>query len=221
MRFPSVRALIKGHFFAGLLVVIPVGVIVWIVTSALQALWTLHDVLPESMQPSAYLSNPNAIDALNGLMALAAALVLLLSISVLGWFSKQYLGTKALELFAELINRIPVIRSVYSALDQLLRAFTSGKGGQQFSRVVYIEYPAKGFGRCLCDRGRTRTRSPEKHLNVSSHHSQPHMGFHLIVAESEVRDTQMRVEERSFFRLGSQPGGPGSAMAEGREGPCH
>ena len=215
MRFPSVRALIKGHFFAGLLVVIPVGVIVWIVTSALQALWTLHDVLPESMQPSAYLSNPNAIDALNGLMALAAALVLLLSISVLGWFSKQYLGTKALELFAELINRIPVIRSVYSALDQLLRAFTSGKGGQQFSRVVYIEYPRKGIWALAFVTGAARGPAvPEKHLNVFIPTTpNPTSGFHLIVAESEVRDTQMRVEEafKVLLSLGiAQPGGPGS-----------
>ena len=144
-QIPALGKLLKSYFFAGILVLIPLGVIAWILAGALGALWRLHELLPDAWQPENYLPDPGLARLLNVAFVIVAVLVLATGVSVLGWVSRQYLGRKALDFIGEeIIQRIPVVRSVYSALDQLLRTLAAG-GGQQFNRVVYVEYPRKGI----------------------------------------------------------------------------
>jgi uncharacterized membrane protein len=196
---------LKSHFFTGLLVVIPLGVIAWILIAALGALWRVHEILPESWRPDTVLGDTSFATLLNLVLTLALALVLAIGISFLGWVSKQYLGKKALEMIGGLIQRIPVIRSVYSALDQLLRTLAAG-GGQQFSRVVYIEYPRKGVWALAFVTGPAQGPAvPSRHLNVYVPTTpNPTSGFHLIVSEDEVRESHLKVEEafKTLLSLG-------------------
>jgi uncharacterized membrane protein len=133
-----------------------------------------------------------------------------LGISFLGWVSKQYLGQKILELIAFLIQRIPVVRTVYSALDQLLKTVAAG-GGKQFSRVVYVEFPRAGCWTLAFVTGRAKVPgSNSPHLNVFVPATpNPTSGFYLIVAEQDVREAGMSVEEafKAILSLGiaSQP----------------
>ncbi|MGK5083563.1 DUF502 domain-containing protein [Bdellovibrionota bacterium FG-1] len=201
--------LLKRHFFAGLLVVIPLGVISWIGLSVLAALWRLHEWLPDAWQPERFFQDPTFASLFNLVLTVGATLVLASGISALGWASKQYLGMKLLHLVADLIQRIPVIRGVYSALDQLLRTFAAS-GSQQFSRVVYLEYPRKGLLAIAFVTSPARGPSiPPKHLNVYVPTTpNPTSGFHLIVPESEVVETQMSVENafKTLLSLGiAQP----------------
>ncbi len=179
---------LKNHFFAGLLVLIPLGVIAWILVFIFRLLWSVHLILPEPLRPQ------NGL--LNALMTLGLSCFLMIAISLLGWASKHYLGEKVLEFIGEIIQRIPVIRSIYSALDQLLRTLAVG-GGQQFNRVVYIEYPRKGIWALAFVTGpATGPAVPESHLNVYIPTTpNPTSGFHLIVPEAEVRESQLKVEE--------------------------
>ena len=63
---------------------------------------------------------------------LLLAAVLALGISLVGWVSKQLIGQKLIDyVAAHVIQRIPVLRSVYNALEQLLRTLAQG-GGHQF-----------------------------------------------------------------------------------------
>src|SRR4051794_28393766 len=110
-RLPNLVTLIRGHFFSGLLIVIPIGVIAWILGAALGALWRLHEFLPESWQPEKFLDDGNLAFLINLAFTVGSALVLAMGLSVLGWVSKQFLGQKLLELVAEIIQRIPVVRS--------------------------------------------------------------------------------------------------------------
>lgn len=196
---------LRNHFFAGLLVLTPLGVIAWILISVLRSLWRVHLILPQSLRPENFLVDPHVVTFLNLLLTLGLACIFGIAISVLGWSSKQYLGKKALELIGELIRRIPVIRSVYSSLDQLLRTLAAG-GGQQFSRVVYIEYPRKGIWALAFVTGPAIGPAvPVGHLNVYVPTTpNPTSGFHLIVPENEVRESQMRVEEafKTILSLG-------------------
>lgn len=199
-------ALLKRHFFAGLLVLAPLGVIAWICVSAIGFLWRLHELLPASWQPETMFSgDPQGEAVFNGVFMLSASLVLALAISGLGWASKQYLGEKLLDLVGHLIERIPVIRGVYSALNQLLKTLAAG-GGQQFSRVVYLEYPRKGIWAIAFVTSPARGYGvPPGHLNVYVPTTpNPTSGFHLIVPESEVRESHMRVEDafKTLLSLG-------------------
>ncbi len=214
--FPRIGQLLKTYFFAGLLVIIPFGVIGWILVFVINALWGLRDWLPDEWKPESFLSDPTHATLLNIVFTLAATLVLALGVSILGWVSGQFLGKKLLDLLGDVIERIPIVRSVYSALDQLLRTMASG-GGQQFSRVVYVEYPRKGVWALAFVTGPARGPNvPGGHLNIYVPTTpNPTSGFHLIVPESEVRESQMRVEDafKTILSLGiaQPPQRPGSA----------
>lgn len=199
----------RKHFFAGVLVAIPIGVIIWILAWVLSALWSFQDLLPRSWRPDSYVENPALAFLVNAAFTLGITAFLALNLSALGWASKQLIGEKILQLIGILIQRIPVIRSIYSALDQLLRAMTAG-GGQQFSRVVYIEYPRKGVWALAFVTGPAKgPAAPPDHLNVFLPATpNPTSGFHLIVPESDIRESNMKVEEafKTILSLGlAQP----------------
>jgi uncharacterized membrane protein len=212
-RLPNFTGLLKKHFLAGILVIIPLAVIAWILLAALGWLWTFHELLPEAWQPENFLHHNQALATLvNLVFTLAVAFVVAIGVSFLGWISRQFLGQKLLEFIGEIIQHIPVIRSVYSALDQLLRTIAAG-GGQQFSRVVYVEWPRKGIWAIAFVTGPAKgPGAPPNHLNIFVPTTpNPTAGFHMLIPESEVRESQMRVEEafKTILSLGiAQPEGP-------------
>ena len=215
-KIPQLSSLIRSHFFSGMLVGLPLGVIAWISLSVLQTLWMLPHILPESWRPEFWISDSNLAELVNAIIVFALAGCLVLLISLLGWISTQYLGRKALDGLGHLIQRIPVLRSIYSALDQLLRTFTSGSG-QQFNRVVYIEYPRKGCWTLAFVTGTARNpQAPGQFLNVYVPTTpNPTSGFHLIIDETEVKDSGMNVEEafRTILSLGIAQ--PSASSSEG------
>lgn len=224
-RLPNFSALLRKHFFAGLLVVIPLVVIGWILGAAMGTLWRLQELLPLAWRPEAWIEDPGMAFLFNLLFTVGVALVLALFVSILGWASKQYLGEKVLEIIGGIIQRIPVVRSIYSALDQLLRTMASG-GGQQFSRVVYVEYPRKGMWTLAFVTGPAKGPAvPPGHLNIYVPTTpNPTSGFHLLVAENEVRESQMKVEEafRTILSLGiAQPTGASSGTRLEKGTPPH
>jgi uncharacterized membrane protein len=218
---PDFGALLRRHFFAGLLILIPIAVIAWILLSVLGSLWSLHEYVPDAWKPDEF-GDPRVAFFLNLLFTFAAAVTFASFVSIVGWASKQFLGQKILELIAEGIQRIPVIRSVYSALDQLLRTMAAG-GGQQFNRVVYIEYPRRGVWALAFVTAPARGPAvPPNHLNVYVPTTpNPTSGFHLIVPESDVRESHLKVEDafKTILSLGiAQNPGPAAAAPDGGRG---
>jgi len=205
-RLPRIGALLRSHFLSGLMVVTPFGVVLWLAFVALRAMWGLRELLPRAWRPEAWLPDPTTAFLVDLAIALSAVLALALAVSLVGWVSKQLLGQKMLDYVAEhVIQRIPVLRSVYGALEQLLRTLAQG-GGHQFRRVVYVEYPRKGVFALAFVTGPARAPGlPEGYLNVYVPTTpNPTSGFHLIVAEAEVRPSDLSVEEafRTILSLG-------------------
>jgi uncharacterized membrane protein len=209
MPLSRVTSLLKSHFLAGLFVLIPLAVISWLLLGALDALWGLKKLLPLAWQPESFLEDPALVILFNVIFTLGGAVILAFAVSMLGWASKQYLGQKMLEGISDLIQRIPVIRSIYGALDQLLKTLAAS-GGSQFSRVVYVEYPRKGVWALAFVTGPARARGiPPGHLNVYVPTTpNPTSGFHLLVPEAEVKDSHLKVEDafKTILSLGiAQP----------------
>jgi len=202
---PKIGSLIRSHFFSGMLVALPFAVIFWMATYILNTLWNLHKILPIEWQPEFWLADPTQAYLFNALIVVGLSLVLVLLVSALGWVSTQYLGRKFLHFLSEVIQHIPVLRSVHSALDQLLRTLASG-GGQQFNRVVYVEYPRKGVWVIAFVTGPVRGgQLPPHHVNVYVPTTpNPTSGFHLMVHESEIKESGMKVEEafKTILSLG-------------------
>lgn len=205
--------LLKSHFFTGLLVLIPFGVIGWIVATTLQLVWGITDFFPNEWQPERYLESEILRTVLKAAFTFAALFLLALGISLLGFTSKHYLGIKLLELISEFIQKIPVLRSIYGALDQLLKTLASG-GGQQFSRVVYVEYPRKGVWTLAFVTGPHQPLAKnllqgKSYVNLYVPTTpNPTSGFYLIASEDEICESTMRVEDafKTILSLGiAQP----------------
>jgi uncharacterized membrane protein len=167
----------------------------------LRVLWGFQEFLPEEWRPERLVQDPGLAVLFNAVFTVGVAFLVALGISFLGWVSKLYLGQKFLEGLAEVIQRIPVIRTVYSALDQLLRTIAAG-GGQQFNRVVYVEYPRRDSWTIAFVTGTTRMPGQtETYLNLYVPTTpNPTSGFYLIIAERDVREAKMSVEE-AFKRI--------------------
>lgn len=188
--------LLRAHFFAGVLIIIPIAVIGWLLLAALGTIWALQEVLPLAWRPENYLPNAFLVLLVKLAFTIACALVLALGISTLGWASKQFLGGKILRMIGDFIQKIPILRSIYSALDQLLKTLAAN-GDQQFNRVVYFEYPRKGVWVIAFVTGPAKsTAFPSGYLNIYVPTTpNPTSGFHLIVPETEVRDSNLKVED--------------------------
>jgi uncharacterized membrane protein len=209
-QLPKVNSLMKRHFLGGLLVVIPFGAAVWILATGVEIVWGLQELLPDQWKPENFLRDESLILIFRGLFVISMTLTFALAVSILGWMSKQFLGKKVLRFVSDgFILRIPIVRSIYGALDQLLRAMAAGEG-QQFNRVVYVPFPHKDcWAIGFVTGAASGPNLPDGYLNVFVPATpNPTSGFHLIVKEADVRDANMRVEEafRTILSLGiAQP----------------
>ena len=66
----------------------------------------------------------------------------LLFITIIGWISLSFLGKKFFELFNNILKKIPILRTIYSAIGQMTESFTKSENKQK--SVVLLEYPRKG-----------------------------------------------------------------------------
>lgn len=197
--------LLKRNFLAGLFVLIPFGVIAWILVSIISVVWRLHGFFPRDWVPV-------ESTFLDVMFTLATLLIIATAISFLGWLSKHYLGRKMISFAGEVVGHIPVLRSVYSALDQLLKTISTDSTSQ-FNRVVYVEYPRKGCWTLAFVTGAARGPAvPENHLNIYVPTTpNPTSGFYLIVPESDVRESHLQVEDafKNILSLGLAQGTSG------------
>lgn len=198
--------LFRRHLLTGIFVLIPFAVVAWILTKIFAAISTLHLLIPEPWKPIYYFDEVTA-QLINFGITLGLAAVFLFFLAVLGWFSKNILGAKILSFASELVQRIPVVRAIYSSLNQLLKTMATGDK-QQFSRVVYLEYPRKGTWVLAFVTGEAHSPlggKTDTFLNVYVPTTpNPTSGFHLIVDEEDVRDSNLSVEDafKTILSLG-------------------
>lgn len=198
-------SLFRRHFLTGVFVLIPFVVVAWILGKIFAALWTLHLLIPEEWKPI-YHFDPIVAQLLNFAATVGLTLIFAFLVSSLGWFSKKILGARVLSFLSRIVQRIPVVRAVFTSLSQLLKTMASGDE-QQFSRVVYLEYPRAGTWALafVTSSARSPLGDGERYINVYVPTTpNPTSGFHLIVAESSVRDSHMSVEDafKTILSLG-------------------
>jgi uncharacterized membrane protein len=198
--------LLRRHFLAGVFVLIPFAVVAWILNKILSALWTLHLLIPEDWKPIHYF-DPFIAELLNIALTIGITIIAMVLVSMLGWSSKRIIGARVLRFLSYLVQKIPVVRAIYSSLNQLLKTMAAGDK-QQFSRVVYIEYPRAGSWALAFVTGDAHVPAEfgkKRHLNVYVPTTpNPTSGFHLIVAEADVRDSGLSVENafKTILSLG-------------------
>ncbi len=126
----SVFARIRNNFIAGIVVLIPIGITLYLTLAIVKV---SSKILPKEINPNNYL--PYNIPGIEIVIAL-------LLITLIGWLSLSFIGKKLLNIFDNILNKIPVLRTIYSAFSQVLETFTKSKVSKK--NVVLVEYPRKG-----------------------------------------------------------------------------
>ena len=126
----SVFTRIRNNFIAGIVVLIPIGITLYLTLAIVKV---SSKILPKEINPNNYL--PYNIPGIEIIIAL-------LLITLIGWLSLSFIGKKLLNIFDNILNKIPILRTIYSAFTQMLETFTSNKVSKK--NVVLVEYPRKG-----------------------------------------------------------------------------
>ena len=126
----SIFSRIRNNFIAGIVALIPIGITLYLTLFIIKLSTNL---IPKEINPNNYL--PFDIPGLEILIAL-------ILITFVGWLSLSFLGKKFFELFNSILKKIPILRTIYSAIGQMTESFT--KNDNDKSSVVLLEYPRKG-----------------------------------------------------------------------------
>lgn len=128
----GIGARLRRYFFTGIIVTAPIFITLW------GAWWFLNfvdaliaGILPPEYNPNSYL--PFAIPG-TGLVITAV------SLTVIGWFARNFLGRQIIRLSEFIVSRVPVIGMIYNAIKQVLE-MTIGTQSTAFREVVLIQYP--------------------------------------------------------------------------------
>jgi len=127
----SVFSKIRNNFIAGIVVLIPIGITLYLTLFLIRI---SGQIIPKEINPNNYL--PFDIPGIEILMAI-------LIITLIGWISLSFLGKKFFELFNNILKKIPILRTIYSAIGQMTETFTKSDGKQK--SVVLLEYPRKAI----------------------------------------------------------------------------
>ena len=104
----SVLARLRNNFIAGVVVLIPIGITVYL---TLLITKISSKILPKELNPNHYL--PYNIPGVE-------IIISIILITFIGWLSLSIIGKKLLEIFNNILKRIPILRTIYSAFEQML-----------------------------------------------------------------------------------------------------
>ena len=126
----SLFSRLRNNFIAGIVVSIPIGITIYLTLFVMRV---SSKLIPKEINPNNYL--PFDIPGLEILIAL-------LLITIIGWLSLSFIGKKFFDLFNSILKKIPILRTIYSAIGQMTESFTKTDNKQK--SVVLLEYPRKG-----------------------------------------------------------------------------
>ena len=126
---------LRRWLFAGLLVLMPLIITVWVLEWVVTSLDKTLTILPAHWQPQALLGMH-----IPGFGVVFALLVLL----VLGALASNFIGNRLVGWWHGLLGRIPVVRSIYNAVKQVSDTLFSEKGNA-FRQAVLVQWPREGM----------------------------------------------------------------------------
>jgi uncharacterized membrane protein len=190
-RKPGIMARLRNYFFTGLVVAAPIGLTVYITRWFVELIDTWFvPIVPAQYRPEAFI--PFGIPGLG----LIIAVILL---TLLGAFTANFFGRTILNFAERLVDRMPVIRSIYGAIKQIFETVIS-QSTTSFREVGLIEYPRKGIYTIVFVTSQERARiSVPLGLDLISVFlpttPNPTSGFLLYVPREDVTVLDVTIEE--------------------------
>ena len=186
----SIFAKLRNNFIAGVVVLIPIGITLYLTLFIIKI---SSKVIPKEINPNNYL--PFDIPGVEILIAI-------IIITFIGWLSLSFLGKKFFELFNNILKKIPILRTIYSAIGQMTESFTKTDNKQK--SVVLLEYPRKGVWAVGFatkeNEGLIKEKIKEDLINVFVPTTpNPTSGFLLLVPKKDLIFLDISFEQASKF----------------------
>ena len=186
----SILGRLRNYFIAGIVVLVPIGITLYLTRFFISI---SSKLIPSELNPNSYL--PFAIPGLEILLAI-------IFITIIGSLSLSFIGKKILKIFNDILKRIPILRTIYSAIGQMTETLAPKKGSKK--SVVLVEYPRKGswavgFATREND-GEISKKTDTNLINVFVPTTpNPTSGFLLMFPKDEIIYLDMTFEEASKF----------------------
>ncbi|NIY78558.1 DUF502 domain-containing protein [Celeribacter sp. HF31] len=205
-RKPGLFAHLRAAFLTGLVVVAPIGLtayVIWTVIGWVDG-WVLTFV-PSGYHPDAlinrFLGYTDPGEQIHINLRGAGVVIFLIFTVVVGWIAKGLVGRSLIRWAENLVDRTPVVRSIYNGVKQIAETVFS-QSGTSFDKACLIEYPRRGIWAIgfvsTNAKGEVARRTPEdeKYLSVFVPTTpNPTSGFLLFFPESDVILLDMTVED--------------------------
>ena len=195
----SITARLRNYFITGIVVLVPIGITLYLTRFFIMI---SSKLIPAEINPNNYL--PVLIPGLEIILAI-------IFITLIGYLSLSFIGKKILQLFNDLLKRIPILRTIYSAIGQMAETLAPKRKSKK--SVVLVEYPRKGswaVGFATKDnKGEISKRTNQKLVNVFIPTTpNPTSGFLLMFPKEDIIFLDMNFEEASKFIVSAGTSNP-------------
>jgi uncharacterized membrane protein len=186
----SLTLKLRNYFFTGVIVLIPIGFTLYLSKFLINFSTKL---VPSGLNPNTYL--PYAIPGIEIILTI-------IFITIVGGLSLTFIGKKFLQIIDDLFKRMPILRTIYSAIGQMTDSFREQEGNKK--SVVLVEYPRKGswaVGFATKENtGEIKTKTNINLVNVFVPTTpNPTSGFLLMIPKEDLIFLDMTFEEASKF----------------------
>ena len=190
---------LRNYFITGIVVLVPIGITLYLTKFFISI---SSNLIPKEINPNSYL--PFSIPGLEILLSI-------IFITIIGGLSLSFIGKKILQFFNHTLKKIPILRTIYSAIGQMTESLAPKKGNKK--SVVLIEYPRKGtwaVGFATKDnKGEISDKTNSELVNVFVPTTpNPTSGFLLMFPKSEIIYLDMSFEEASKFIVSAGTSNP-------------
>ena len=192
MTHEKTKHTLKTYFFTGILVTAPVAITLYLGLELFK--WVDSSVvhfIPAKYNPETYL--PYGLPGLG-------VLVLVLALILIGMLAVNIFGRWLVGIGQKIIERIPVVSGIYSALKKLFETLLGQGGTSAFRKAVLVEYPRKGvwtiaFLTAPVYEGFKKLLSNDMVTVYVPTTPNPTSGFMLYVPKKEVKELDIRVDD--------------------------
>lgn len=194
-------ASLRTSFITGIIVIAPVGLTVWL-------LWTMmgwvdgfvFPFVPDAYAPQNILHTLFGIEQTINVRGLGIVFFILFT-TLVGWIAKGVFGRVLIRWGESIVDRMPVIRSIYSGLKQIAETVFAQQE-RSFEQACMVEYPRRGIWAV----GFITSEAKGEIQNITEEHEKlisvfvpttpnPTSGFLLFFKESEIHVLDMSVED--------------------------
>ena len=186
----SIALKLRNYFFTGVIVLVPIGFTLYLSKFLINFSTKL---VPSGLNPNTYL--PYSIPGIEIILTI-------IFITVVGGLSLSFLGKKFLQIVDDLFKRIPILRTIYSAIGQMTDSFRNQDGSKK--SVVLVEYPRKGsWAVGFATKENTGEIKDKTNINLVNVFvpttPNPTSGFLLMIPKEDLIYLDMTFEEASKF----------------------